>query len=163
MVTTSLCNAYQLSYGHNQNFNSNNGQQLADIQNKLFPNQELTDPLASHMNGEIYIHHPAPIYVKRPPTNIIVNHPPMLIKPGPVVFRKPPSVVERKVFVKQHPRPVKVEPTYVNMFKPKTDSYFIDEKGKQILDESSLRIANPLLPSAGSLPYIYYPGLMTQN
>ncbi|TMW44519.1 hypothetical protein DOY81_010396 [Sarcophaga bullata] len=78
--------------------------------------------------GEILIHRPAAIIVKRPPTKVVVNHPPLVVKPAPVVLHKPPAVVVRKVFVKHHPRPVKVEPVYVNVVKPPAEKYFVNEK-----------------------------------
>lgn len=84
----------------------------------------------SHPNnkGEILIHRPAAIIVKRPPTKVVVNHPPLVVKPAPVVLHKPPAVIVRKVFVKHHPRPVKVEPVYVNVVKPPAEKYFVNEK-----------------------------------
>lgn len=78
--------------------------------------------------GEILIHRPAAIIVKRPPTKVLVNHPPLVVKPAPVVLHKPPAVVLRKVYVKHHPRPVKVEPVYVNVVKPPAEKYFVNEK-----------------------------------
>lgn len=80
--------------------------------------------------GEILIHRPAPIIVKRPPTKVLVNHPPLVVKPAPVVLHKPPAVVVRKVYVKQHPRPVKVEPVYVNVVKPPAEKYFVKEQNQ---------------------------------
>ncbi|KAI8034322.1 chorion protein S38 [Drosophila gunungcola] len=77
--------------------------------------------------GEILIHRPAPIIVKRPPTKVLVNHPPLVVKPAPVVLHKPPAIVLRKVYVKHHPRRVKVEPVFVNVVKPPAEKYFVNE------------------------------------
>ncbi|XP_037937781.1 chorion protein S38-like [Teleopsis dalmanni] len=82
--------------------------------------------------GEILIHRPAAIIVKRPPTKVLVNHPPLVVRPAPVVLHKPPAVVLRKVLVKHHPRPVKVEPVYVNVVKPPAEKYFVNEKQQQL-------------------------------
>ncbi|ALC49320.1 Cp38 [Drosophila busckii] len=77
--------------------------------------------------GEILIHRPAPIIVRRPPTKVLVNHPPLVVKPAPVVLHKPPAIVLRKVYVKHHPRRVKVEPVFVNVVKPPAEKYFVNE------------------------------------
>lgn len=87
--------------------------------------------------GEILIHRPAAIIVKRPPTRVVVNHPPLVVKPAPVVLHKPPAVVLRKVVVKHHPRPVKVEPVYVNVVKPPAEKYFVNEKQQQFSAQSA--------------------------
>ncbi|XP_055844904.1 chorion protein S38 [Episyrphus balteatus] len=81
--------------------------------------------------GEILVHRPAPIVVKRPPTKVLVNHPPLVVRPAPVVLHKPPPVILRKVFIKQQPRPVKVEPVYVNVVKPPAEKYYVNEKASQ--------------------------------
>ncbi|XP_064537228.1 chorion protein S38 [Drosophila montana] len=86
--------------------------------------------------GEILIHRPAPIIVRRPPTKVLVNHPPLVVKPAPVVLHKPPAIVLRKVYVKHHPRRVKVEPVFVNVVKPPAEKYFVNEN-KQGYGQSS--------------------------
>ncbi|XP_067635298.1 chorion protein S38 [Eurosta solidaginis] len=111
--------------------------------NKVYPAQSIPYALGQKANtvsssitypqnkGEILIHRPAAIIVKRPPTQVLIKHPHLVVKPAPVILHKPPAVVLRKVYVKHHPRPVKVEPVYVNVVKPPAEKYFVNEKQQQ--------------------------------
>uniref|UniRef100_A0A1A9V0H5 DUF4794 domain-containing protein n=1 Tax=Glossina austeni TaxID=7395 RepID=A0A1A9V0H5_GLOAU len=111
--------------------------------------------------GEILIHRPAPIIVKRPPTKVLVNHPPLVVKPAPVVLHKPAAVVMRKVYVKHHPRPVKVEPVYVNVVKPPAEKYYVNEKQHQYQNSQSYAPADKYFVNENHQhqyqPYLHQP------
>lgn len=114
-----LAHAGQSSYGSDQNI------PYKPVNTK---GNTLTSAITYPQNkGEILIHRPAPIIVRRPPTKVLVNHPPLVVKPAPVVLHKPPAIVLRKVYVKHHPRRVKVEPVFVNVVKPPAEKYFVNE------------------------------------
>lgn len=114
-----LAHAGQSSYGSDQNI------PYKPVNTK---GNTLTSSITYPQNkGEILIHRPAPIIVRRPPTKVLVNHPPLVVKPAPVVLHKPPAIVLRKVYVKHHPRRVKVEPVFVNVVKPPAEKYFVNE------------------------------------
>ncbi|XP_043658932.1 chorion protein S38 [Drosophila teissieri] len=114
-----VAQAGQSSYGSDQNI------PYKPVNTK---GNTLTSSITYPQNkGEILIHRPAPIIVKRPPTKVLVNHPPLVVKPAPVVLHKPPAIVLRKVYVKHHPRRVKVEPVFVNVVKPPAEKYFVNE------------------------------------
>ncbi|KAH8411853.1 hypothetical protein KR215_012115 [Drosophila sulfurigaster] len=114
-----LAQSGQSSYGSDQNI------PYKPVNTK---GNTLTSSITYPQNkGEILIHRPAPIIVRRPPTKVLVNHPPLVVKPAPVVLHKPPAIVLRKVYVKHHPRRVKVEPVFVNVVKPPAEKYFVNE------------------------------------
>ncbi|XP_013108456.1 chorion protein S38 [Stomoxys calcitrans] len=121
--TANTANVAASTYGSNNNlpYAPQNSRGNSISSSITYPNNK----------GEILIHRPAAIIVKRPPTKVVVNHPPLVVKPAPVVMHKPPAVVLRKVVVKHHPRPVKVEPVYVNVVKPPAEKYFVNEKQQQ--------------------------------
>ncbi|KAL7745596.1 hypothetical protein ACLKA6_009818 [Drosophila palustris] len=123
-----LAQAGQSTYGSDQNI------PYKPVNTK---GNTLTSSITYPQNkGEILIHRPAPIIVRRPPTKVLVNHPPLVVKPAPVVLHKPPAIVLRKVYVKHHPRRVKVEPVFVNVVKPPAEKYFVNEN-KQGYGQSS--------------------------